>query len=77
MTDEFREQVAALKSAQKHWKVDRDFERAMGMAGPAGALGYYWLRDSVPAGWVALTWLAFAILLLLLSIRKDLKRKRA
>jgi len=55
---------------------DRSFERAMGMGGPSAALCYYWLRDGIPAGWVAFTWLGFSLLLLVLSLRKGLKRRR-
>ena len=49
---------------------DRSFERAMGMSGPTGALGYYWLQGEVPPAWIFLTWLGFSFLLLLLSFRR-------
>lgn len=51
------------------------FQRSMGMVGPSGALGYYWIYEEVPPAWVFFTWLGGSLILLLLSLRKPKGRR--
>ena len=65
-----RHSIRTITAMEKKHQRDRYFQRAMGISGPSGALGYYWLWDEVPPLWVVLTWFAASVFLLLLSFRK-------
>lgn len=62
-----RDSLRTIHTMEKRHQRDRYFQRSMGTAGPAGALGYYWLWNEVPPLWVFLTWVAFSAVLLFLS----------
>jgi hypothetical protein len=54
-----REMMQTIHALDARNRKDRLYYKALGMSGPSGTLGYYWLWEEVPPLWVPAVWICW------------------